>query len=92
MDAPFKLLVVDDNTVDRHVGEECDLYKEVVFSPTRRQLADYSLFFRGIIRSAWNDVSKNIDVICDTDDAYKSMLDGLKSTMEKEEGITFSLN
>ena len=91
MDDLFKILIVDDNTVDRHAGEECGLYKEVALSPSRRMLADYSLFFRGIIRSVWNDVSKNIEVICDSDDVYRSMFDGLKTAMKTDEEITFVL-
>jgi hypothetical protein len=92
MDDLFKILIVDDKTLDSHAGEECGLYKEVVLSPSRRILSDYSLFFRGIIRSVWHDVSRNIEVICDSEDVYRGMFSDLKSSMESEENITFRLN
>jgi hypothetical protein len=91
MEDQFKLLIINDDTIDAHAGENCDLYKEVILSPTRKQLAEYKLFFRGIIRSVWNDVSKNIEVVCDAGDGYRVILDDLKTVMEAEESITFTL-
>lgn len=92
MEDRFDLLVVDETTVNNHVGEEYTLYREVIPSPTRNQLNDYTLFFRGIIRSAWHDISKNIIVLCDTSDDYCYMFERIKAVMEEEEGITFVIN
>lgn len=91
MEDQFKLLIVDDNTIDNHRGEECDLFKEVDLSPSCKKLYEYSLFFKGIIRSVWNDVSKNIEVICDSECVYSDMFDDLKVSMETDENITFTL-
>jgi len=92
MEDRFKLLVVDETTLERHVGEECDLYKEVCLSPTKFQISEYVLFFRGIIRSAWHDVSQNITITCDTEDVYRVIFEDLKEKMETEENITYVVN
>ena len=92
MEEQFKFLVVDENTFERHVGEECDDLKEVSPNPTKRDVQTYSLFFRGIIRSAWNDRSNKIEVVTDVEsDLYNNMFDQLQSTMKLEEGIDFTI-
>lgn len=89
MEDLFNLLVVDENSLSQHIGEECELYKEVPSSPT--SISEYELYFRGIIRSVWNEVSQNINVICDADQIYVEMFIELKEKMFIEEQIVFTI-
>jgi len=92
MEEPFKILVVDENSFDLHVGEECGDLKEVVTNPTKRSIQTYFLFFRGIIRSCWHDKSKLITVAVDTEsELYNNMFDQLRTTMKSEENIDFEI-
>lgn len=92
MENQFKILIVDTRTIDNHRGEECDYFHEVVLYPTRKQLSEYKLFFMGIIRSVWHELSKNISVICDTEDFYLPMMENLQEKMKENENINFTLN
>lgn len=92
MDGQFKILVVDGNTFENHVGEDYGDFKEVDVKPTKRMIQTYSLFFRGIIRSCWHDISKDIEIVIDTEsDLYNNMFEQLQETMKSEENIDFTI-
>lgn len=92
MEDLFKILIVDDVTIKNHEGEEWDLFQEVKSSPSILQIQEYTYLFRGIIRSIWHDVSKTIEISCDTsDDSYLTLLNQIKESMLIEEMITFSI-
>lgn len=92
MEEPFKILVVDENSFENHIGEECNDLKEVVVNPTRRNIQTYTLLFRGIIRSIYHDSSKLIEVVIDVEsDLYNNMFEQLKETMQAQEKIDFEI-
>lgn len=87
----FKILVVDENTFENHIGEECDDLKELSVSPSKRLLSEYGLYFKGIVRSVWKEVSQEIEIVLDVEsELYNTMLETLSESM-KEEGITFQI-
>jgi len=86
----FNILVVDSTTFDQHIGEEYDEIKEVDSSPSISKREEYFLYFRGIIRSIYHDVSKQIVITCDTqEDTYFQMFEDLLSIMKEQENISF---
>ena len=87
----FTVLVVDSVTILNHEGFDYDFYKEVMTEPSLNQMREYELYFQGIIRSVWNEVSLDINVICDTNEIYWLMFEDLKEKMKRLENIEFNL-
>jgi hypothetical protein len=87
----FTVLVVDPVTILNHEGFDYDFYKEVMTEPSLNQMREYDLYFQGIIRSVWNEVSLDINVICDTNEIYWLMFEDLKEKMKRLENIEFNL-
>ena len=66
----------------------CDL---MVPSPSitgKKDASEFNLFLRGIIRSVWHDVSKEITVTAD-DDLIRGIIADVAAVMGKDEGISF---
>lgn len=93
MENRFKLLIVDRDSFDRHVGEECGDMHEVLLSPRGRELSEYLLLFRGMIRSIWKDICQDILVEIDTSsECYSVLFQDLLTLMSEAEGISFTIS
>jgi len=87
----FCLFIVGKSLVDSHEGEEYDFIHEVPDTVNFDSVDEHSLLLRGVIRSAWYDFTHDIDVICDIDTSWYTMLEDLKITMKNEEEIEFNI-
>lgn len=92
MENRFKLLVVDSSTYESHIGEECSDLKEVSIAPKRNELESYKLFFLGMIRSIWKEISQQIEIVTDTESClYESLFKDIQDQMVEKENIVFTI-
>ena len=87
----FSVFIVGKSLVDNHLGEDYDFIHEVPDSVCFDSVAEHELLLRGVIRSAWYDYSHDIEVICDFDQSWDTVIEDLKITMKDEEGIEFKI-
>ena len=66
----------------------CDLAVKAPVISGKKEAHEFNLFLRGIIRSVWHDVSKDISVKADSD-ILRGIVSDLSVVMSGDEGITF---
>jgi len=88
------LLIMNDMTRDKHVGEEYDEILEVPVEVTTENIGEWSVRIKDAIRRLWNQDSgenKLVKVWLDAAIAFHTMLANFQIRMLPEEGITVEL-
>lgn len=87
----FKILIVDSERYENHIGEEWDDVEEVLPTVGVKALSEYEYKFCGLIRSVWKEIDKEIYLSFDVSDlSYYGMFETIKRMLEEREGIFFS--